>query len=96
MLKHLYGIFDLVAGVMVSDVVQLFPSEAPARRMFSDVVRAPDSQFAKHPEDYVLVYLGAVRLDTLAVVDVYEGEAEVAFGHRAVVMRAGEVLESVG
>lgn len=29
-----------------------------AIRMFSDTIAQPDSQFAKHPEDYTLVELG--------------------------------------
>lgn len=83
----IYGIYDLVAGSLLQNTLMLFPHVAPARRMFKDAVNADPAKsvVAAHPEDHALVYLGAVSIWTLSVVDVGDYHTMVDRAHRAVI-----------
>lgn len=91
---QMYAIYDLLAGEIVGKTVLLFPSAPPARRMFQDAMQDPKAGFSKHPEDYCLVYLGCVRLDSLDVMDTGRNNGlSVRVGTPAVVVTAREVLQ---
>lgn len=56
----LFAMRDVKAGAFMQPVC--FPTEPLALRWFVDLLRDPESIFAKHPEDFTLFYLG--DLDT--------------------------------
>lgn len=97
MVKHVYGIYDLVSGDVVGPL-WLFPSDGPATRMLQDVVNAPDSQVHAHPGDFALVRLGTVDLETLDVIAVSRDSAPVVAPapglqpHRCVVCVASSLV----
>lgn len=73
---QMFAIYDLIAGEIVANRVQLYPHVAPARRMFQDQVQQDPkvSAIAAHPSDYALVYLGVVSVNTLMIADVGAGK----------------------
>lgn len=97
MVKGIYGVYDLVSGDLVGPL-WLFPSDRPAERMLSDLVRAPDSMVSQHPDDFCLVKVGSIDLETLQVIDVYSGSDAVRLashgdkGHRGVLLSARDVV----
>lgn len=70
-MKHLiYAVYDLKALTIVDGLVQTFPSDGAAARMFTYLILRPgdpNSQFAQYPNDFVLVRIGNIDSDTLAV-----------------------------
>ena len=89
---HMYAIYDLVAGVILGNIVQLFPHEAPARRQFADVCASEKSPVAAHPGDYALVYLGIVNVGTLDVADIGRGKGlDVSATHGQVICLGSQV-----
>jgi len=54
----LYTIWDKVAE-SVQGGVHVFPHDAVAIRFFRDIMDAPDTSLAKHPEDYELHCVGS-------------------------------------
>lgn len=92
-LLSMFAIYDLLAGEILMNSVQLFPHVAPARRMFEDVVKSDKGPVAAHPSDYALVYLGSVNVGTLDVLDVGAGNGlKVTPGHGAVICTGDAVL----
>lgn len=56
------AIYDNVARAIVGPL-QVFPHNAPAIRMFSDVALDKRTQIGQHPEDYDLILLGFLEED---------------------------------
>lgn len=61
MTHFLYVVLDVVAQATAGPVITV-PSDAVARRMFSDAVQAPGSILGTHPSDFILYKIG--ELDT--------------------------------
>lgn len=53
---NIYGIFDVLAGRYFPPFVS--DNDQTARRMFSQMVRNPESDLARNPQDYRLFLLG--------------------------------------
>lgn len=97
MRRFAFGIYDLVAGVFLSDLFQLFGGEPAARRMFQDVMTG-DSALAKHRGDYALVYVACVDPVSGCLYDVYQGDqslSEVGRSHPRVVLLGSFFDEAV-
>lgn len=63
MLRKLYAIRDTKVGTCNPPCI--FDNDAVAMRGFGDLVsRDKDSMIALHPEDFVLLYLGEIDLET--------------------------------
>lgn len=91
---QVYGVYDLVAGAVFRNALFLCAGEPVARRVFSDMVKADpaSSPVAAHPQDHALVYLGALSLGTLALMDVNRGKAvSVTSSHLQVVCTGDQV-----
>lgn len=58
----LYAIYDQLAGSIIGGV-HLHKHDAPAVRFFNDVAEGPNSQIARHPEDFVLLRIGLISED---------------------------------
>ena len=58
-MRELIAIVDRLAGDIVGPI-QLFPHDAPAIRMFSDVCLDNRTAIAQHVEDHELVSLGQI------------------------------------
>lgn len=63
MATGLYGIYDTVAKFILSDVLTIFKHEAPAVRMFTDLLSGNKGAIAQHPADHQLVRLGWINDD---------------------------------
>lgn len=62
----LFSLRDVKAAAFMQPVC--FPTEPLALRWFSDLLRDPESVFAKHPEDFALHYLGDMDTESGEVV----------------------------
>lgn len=85
MMLNVYCVFDRVAE-SVQGGVHVFPLDAVAIRFFRDVMDAPDTSLAKHPEDYDLICLGFLESEGPALVSV--GPRTVLTGASIVAMRS--------
>lgn len=56
MLLGLYSVYDTAAGAYANPSPVI--SKEAAIRSFGDAVRAASNEWSKHPEDYILMYLG--------------------------------------
>jgi len=57
MYKRLYQIFDVVSCSVIGSIIQE-TSDAPAIRLFTDVLADKSSVLSAHPADYNLLCLG--------------------------------------
>lgn len=64
MYRKAYAIYDRTAGDILSGVITLHAHEAAAVRAFADVVLSPNSILARHPDDFVLLEMGAIETPT--------------------------------
>lgn len=67
MTRGLYAILDkkaadLVGGIMA---ITIHSHVATAVRMFNDIATSQNSQIAKYPEDFALIYLGGINLHAI-------------------------------
>lgn len=58
----IYAILDVKADLLVGGL-HLHKAEAAAIRMFSDIAALPDTTVGRHPDDYELLFLGAIGED---------------------------------
>lgn len=65
--EYIYGVYDLKALRLVSGIMQVIPSDAAATRWFIDLLSTPNTVTNQHPEDFVLVRLGTIEMDSLAL-----------------------------
>lgn len=56
MILKLVSIYDAKAQVFSAPIA--FPTNGVAERSFADEVNNPNSQYAKHPEDFTLFHIG--------------------------------------
>lgn len=78
-----YAVYDKVARELAGNIFTTH-HDAAAIRAFTEALGRRDSQIAKHPDDFELVYLGhLICEDTGPTVVGYYNEAGVA-GHRVV------------
>lgn len=61
-----YVVYD-AKSEMAAGGLQLFKSDAPAIRRFSDYVLSPDSILAKHPADFSLRWIADFDEDTCQI-----------------------------
>ena len=57
MRKSVFAIFDRTAGEMTGPLF-VMPTEAAARRVFSDAILAESGPLTQHPDDYSLHHVG--------------------------------------
>lgn len=86
---NFYCIYDLKALKPVNDILQILPSDGVAARVFEDVLNTadPNSDFARHPTDFVMVRVGIINFDTLAVDSYGVGASEPVITGASVVRR---------
>lgn len=72
MIKQIFSVQDVKVSVFYPPVV--LHNEAEARRMMSDVVRNPETQIAKHVEDFRLFRLGEFDDNSGAVLPLAQPE----------------------
>lgn len=67
--RGVYCVYDVPARQVLSGVLYCLPSDEAAQRMFYDTFAqaAPESMFAQHPEDFVLIKIGYLGYDRLNV-----------------------------
>ena len=85
MIQNLYGLYDKVAKSLIGGV-HLLPHDAVAVRAMRDTMSNPQTDLARHPDDFELLCLGAVDMET--------GEIRVP-EFREVVM-SGSLLSAMG
>lgn len=61
--RGIYGILDKLAQEIIGGL-QLHYHEAPAIRAFDDIGRMPDSMIGRHPQDFDLIRLGWLTLES--------------------------------
>lgn len=66
--RKIIAIIDTLSNDVAGQLM-LFPHDAPAIRFFGDVATHPESQVAKHIEDYQLVQLGILDDDCSIITD---------------------------
>lgn len=65
--EYIYGIYDLKALRLLSGMMLIQPSDAAATRWFVDILSVQGTTQNSHPEDFVLVRLGTIEMDGLAM-----------------------------
>lgn len=70
MVHRAYAVLDVKANAYLAPM--FFPTNGVMLRAFADAVNAADHQFARHPEDYRVAFIGTFddnngRLEPLAV-----------------------------
>lgn len=56
-MKRIYGVMDLLSDSLIGPLV-LQAHDAPAIRLFTDLLNSPDTIVSKHPKDHALVCFG--------------------------------------
>lgn len=64
MKRGLYAIYDQVAGAILGDMAHFFARDEPAVRFFGDVVSTPNTPLAQHPNDYALICIADVDIES--------------------------------
>lgn len=59
MVRRIYAVYDKLAKDIITGLY-IQPNDTVASRSFVDMVRAPDTNVNKHPEDYCLICLGSL------------------------------------
>lgn len=74
--KKLIAIYDRLANDIVGPIT-IHKSDASAIRLFSDVASHPDSQVAKHIEDYELIEVGTISEEMVCTTALPDGHVRV-------------------
>lgn len=56
-MKRVYGVIDTLSDMLIGPLV-LLPHDAPAVRLFTDLLNERETVVAKHPKDHALVCFG--------------------------------------
>lgn len=66
MIEGIYVLFDIKAGIALKPLMVERNDVVPIRNL-TDLTNDPNTIIARNPEDFAVIHIGAINLETLAI-----------------------------